>query len=182
MPATATLTTIEEFRRLPESEAYILELRNGEVVQVTRPKKRHGERVYRIRRSLQPIADQTGYLKEEFSFRPLPEYELRVADLAYVPWERWNRVPDDDYLPGAPDFVVEVASPSNTAEELQEKKQLCLDNGCEEFWVVYPRLGQVDVSTRQGTRTYRAGETIALTVFPGREIGVDQVFTVNLPG
>ena len=133
MPATATLTTFEEFRRLPESEAYILELRNGDVVQVTRPKKRHGERVYRIRRSLQPIADQTGYLKEEFSFRPLPEYELRVADLAYVPWERWNRVPDDDYLPGAPDFVVEVASPSNTRTSCRRRSNFASTMAARNF-------------------------------------------------
>jgi Uma2 family endonuclease len=76
---------------------------------------------------------------------------------------------------GAPDFVVEVASPSNTAEELQEKKQLCLDNGCLEFWVIYPKLGQVEVSTHQGTRTYRRGGKIPLTVFAGHEIGVDEI-------
>jgi Uma2 family endonuclease len=65
-----------------------------------------------------------------------------------------------------------VASPSNSAEELQEKKQLCLANGCREFWVVYPKLEQVDVSTAAGTRTYRRGDTITLTVLDGHvEVG-----------
>jgi Uma2 family endonuclease len=176
MPATAGLMTVEEFHRLPDSEAYILELRNGQLVRVTRPKKAHDDRVYRIGRLLRQFADDIGYMKEEFSFRPLPQHELRVADLASVPWERWDAVPDNDNLHGAPDFVVEVASRSNTAEELQEKKQICLDNGCREFWVVYPKLSQIDVSTRQGTRTYRRGERIVLTVFADQEISIDDIF------
>ena len=181
MPAAAAPITAEEFSRLPESEAYILELRNGEVVQFFRPKKRHDDRVYRIRRWLQPFADQAGYLDKEFTYRPLPEYEVRVADLAFVSWDRWHSVADDDYLRGAPEFVVEVASPSNSAEELQEKKELCLANGCREFWVVYPKLKQVDVFTQQASRTYRMGDAIAMTVFPGHEIGVNEIFAPVLP-
>ncbi len=173
------MTTVEEFRRLPESEACFLELRNGEVIQVTRPKKRHDVVIYRIRRRLQPFADEIGFFREEFTFRPLAEYELRVADLAFVPWERWDRVSDDDNLPGAPDFVVEAASPSNTAEELQEKKQICLDNGCREFWIVYPKLEQIEVSTRDETRTYRRGSRIPLTVFAGHELSVDEIFAAR---
>lgn len=176
MPVATGLVTVAEFRNLPDSEAYIFELHHGEVVRVTRPKKRHDDRVYRLERRLQPSAEPLGYLTKEFSFRALPEYELRVADLAFVPWERWDAVADDDNLAGAPDFVVEVASPSNSAEELQEKKQLCLDHGCREFWIVYPKLEQVDVSTAAGTRTYRRGETIDLTVLAGQSVDVGSIF------
>lgn len=175
MPVGAALMTVAEFRQLPEPQAYILELRHGEVVQVTRPKKRHDDRVYRLERDLQPMADRLGYLIKAFAFRALPEYELRVADLAFVPWERWDAVGDDDNLAGAPDFVVEVASPSNSAEELQEKRQLCLATGCREFWVVYPKLEQIEVSNEAGTRTCRRGETIRLQVLPG-ELAVGRVF------
>lgn len=178
MPVAVAMT-VEEFRRLPECGAHILELRNGEVIKVTRPKKRHDDRVYAIRRLLPQDIHEVGYLKEEFSFRPLPEFELRVADLAFVPWGRWDQVEDDDNLHGSPEFIVEGASPSNSAEEMQEKKDLCLRTGCLEFWVVYPKLRQIDVSTRQDTRTYRAGDRIPLTVFPGHEIGVDGVFAAH---
>ena len=40
MPATG-LMTVEEFRQLPETAPFYYELRHGELVQVTRPKKKH---------------------------------------------------------------------------------------------------------------------------------------------
>ncbi|MBM3736221.1 MAG: Uma2 family endonuclease [Acidobacteria bacterium] len=175
MPATA-LMTVEEFLSLPESGPFLLELRNGEVVKMTRPARRHDDRVYQIRRSLQTVAQPLGYLKEEFSYRPLPEHEFRVADLGFAFWERWDEVPDDGNLIGAPDFIVEVASPSNTAEELQEKREISLVNGCREFWIVYPKLALVEVATGEGTRTYRTGDSIPLAVFPGHRIAVSWIF------
>lgn len=40
----------------------------------------------------------------------------------------------DDYLRGAPDLIIEVLSPSNTATEICDKEKLCLENGAREFW------------------------------------------------
>jgi len=71
---------------------------------------------------------------------------------------------------------VEVASPSNSAEELAEKRRICMRNGCREFWAVYPRIEVIDVTTAAGTSSYGAGDTIPLSVFPGRSIAVDAVF------
>ncbi len=173
--------TVEEFRRLPEREDVQLELRAGEVVAMTRPKKRHDNCVVRIRRWLIPFGDPIGVVKEEFAYRAQPEYELRVADLAYVPWARWEAVDDDDNLHGAPDFAVEVASPSNSAEELIERRDLCLENGCGEFWIVYPKLRKVAVTTQQGEKTYRSGDVIPFTVFPGHSMPVDAIFTSSRP-
>ncbi|MBL8215044.1 MAG: Uma2 family endonuclease [Bryobacterales bacterium] len=177
MGTAVGLMTVEEFRRLPEREDVQLELRAGEVVAVTRPKKRHDDCVYRMNRWLMPLVDAIGRLEREFSYRALPEYELRVADLAYVPWDRWDAVDEDDNLHGAPDFAVEVASPSNSAEELLERRDLCLDNGCTEFWIVYPKLKKVAVSTQQGEKTYRSGDVIPFTVFSGHSMPVDAIFT-----
>ena len=71
-------------------------------------------------------------------FAPLPEYELRVADVAYLSPERFAQADPEDYIRGAPDLVIEVLSPSNTAAEIYEKEKLCLENGSREFWVVDP--------------------------------------------
>jgi len=49
-------------------------------------------------------------------------------------------------------------------------------NGCREFWAVYPRIEVIDVTTAAGTSSYGAGDTIPLSVFPGRSIAVDAVF------
>jgi len=37
---------------------------------------------------------------------------------------------------GAPDMVVEVLSPGNTVDKINEKMSVCIDNGCVSFWVI----------------------------------------------
>ena len=53
----------------------------------------------------------------------------------------------EDNIRGAPELVIEVLSPSNTAAEIYEKEQICLANGAQEFWVVDPDRRQVKMTT-----------------------------------
>jgi Uma2 family endonuclease len=92
--------------------------------------------------------------------------------------ERWEQIKPEDNLRGAPDLVIEVLSPSNTAAEMAEKEKLCLENGSKEFWVVYPKLRQVKVSTPDGiTTTYRDGQEIPLRLFGGGTLQVSAIFS-----
>ncbi len=76
---------------------------------------------------------------------------------------------------GAPDLVIEVLSPSNTASEMLDKEQICLDNGAREFWVVDPIRRQVKVSGSDGrAATYKAGQSIPLLF--GGTLLVDLIF------
>jgi len=169
--------TVAEFEKLPETEAYICELRKGEVVQMTRPVFGHVRVQHRIQRLLAEAAGDPDAVYTEAPFRPLPEYELRVADVAYAPQERWNSISSGGYLPGAPDLVAEVLSPSNTAAEMLEKEQIYLENGCREFWIVDLDRRQVKVSTPDGhTATYKSGKTIPLFFAPGKTLAVDAIF------
>ena len=77
---------------------------------------------------------------------------------------------------GAPDLVVEVLPPSNTAADMLDKRNLCLKNGSREFWVVDVDHRQVEVSTPDGHAiTYKAGNEIPL--FFGGRIPVDAIFS-----
>lgn len=175
--ATTALVTVAEFRQLPEpADGAVLELWHGEVVRLRRPKKRHDDCQLRLRRLLQPFADALGVLKEEMTFRAEPEYELRVADVGFVTQARWDATDPDDNLAGAPELVIEVESPSNTAAELKDKQLLCLANGCQEFWIVYPKLELVEIATSGGIKEYRRGDSIPLRVFPGVTLAVDDIF------
>jgi Uma2 family endonuclease len=176
---TSQLMTVEEFRKLPEDSrgAVYHELRHGEVVTVTRPKLKHHLIQDRLAQLLKPVAQPAGHVSMEFAFRALPEHELRVADVAFVARQRLEITNLDDNLHGAPDLVIEVLSPSNTAAEIYDEEKLCLENGAQEFWGVDPDLRQVKVSTPDGhTVTYRAGQEIALPLFGGARITVDGIF------
>lgn len=87
------LMTVEEFRRLPEDKGPVYhELRHGEVVAVTRPTLKHSLIQGKLRDLLRKFAEPGSYVDSELAFRPLPEYELWVADGAYVSAEGFPAV------------------------------------------------------------------------------------------
>ncbi|MGN6368267.1 MAG: Uma2 family endonuclease [Phycisphaerae bacterium] len=71
---------------------------------------------------------------------------VRAPDVAFV---RADRLPNGrlpkKFFPGAPDLAVEVMSPSDTAEELDEKIQQWLAAGTKIAWVVNPKSQTVTV-------------------------------------
>ncbi len=176
MPAaTAELVTFAELEQLPDVPGYRYELHHGELVQVAPPKHRHIEAQDSLGDLLKRIAGRQGKVVVECGFRAHPDHEYRVADVAFIARERWKAIPKDGNLQGAPDLVVEVLSPSNTAWEIFDKEHLCLDNGAREFWVVDPVRQNVRVSGIEGpTRTYSHGQSIP--VFFGGTIDVDSIF------
>jgi Uma2 family endonuclease len=172
---TTRLMTVAEFQQLPEPEAYFHELRHGELVKVTRPKLNHVIAQKRLLSLLDAL--DAGAAFTEFGFRPRPEYELRVADVALITKSRWATIDPKDHFRGAPDLVIEVLSTSNTAAEMLDKEQICLENGCREFWIVDLERRQVKVSTPDGrTATYKSGQTIPLLFAPGKVLTVDAIF------
>jgi len=176
--STTHLITVEEFSQLPEDDGPVYhELRNGEVVAVPRPKLKHHVIQARLRDYLKALAPPASFVEYEVAFRALPEYEFRVADVAWISPERWGTADMEDNIRGAPDLVIEILSPSNSAAEMYDKEQLCLENGAKEFWVVDPRRRQVKVSTPDGTtRTWRSGQEIPLPLFGGHKLPVDTIF------
>ena len=177
MASTTGLMTVEQYRELPETGPFYYELHRGELVQVARPKWTHESIQDRLHERLKEALRTTGRVMIELAFRALPEYELRVADVAYITHERAASIAGDDNLHGAPDLVIEVLSPSNTAREIKEKADLCLANGCRQFWVVDSRLRHIAVSTPDGlTRIYRSGESIPLVFAENQSFRVDAAF------
>ena len=170
--------TVEEFRKLPEDAGPVYhELRHGEAVPVTRPKARHYVIQVRLHDLLRERTPAGGFVGTELAFRPGPEHELRVADVAYVSKERWQGLDLDDNLHGAPELVIEVLSPSNTAAEIYDKEKICLENGAREFWVVDPERRQVKVSTPDGhTVTWHAGQEMPVALLGDARVSVDAIF------
>ena len=179
MAATTTeLMTVEEFRHLPEDDGPVYhELRHGELIEVTRPKYKHYSVQRRLRRLLEKLAPADALVDTEFAYRPLPEYELRVADVAYVGADRERSIHPEDHLRGAPELVIEILSPSNTVAEMYDKEKLCLENGAREFWVVDQDRRQIKVSTPDGrTRTWQSGQEIPLSLFGNAKVAVNDIF------
>ncbi len=177
MGATTQLMTFAEFEKLPDDVCRHSELRHGELVFVPPPRKAHVWLQQRIAKLLIRHADDEAVVGMEIPFRPLAEHEFYKADVAYVSEARWRESGSKGDLLGSPELVIEVLSPSNTSSEMNDRKTLCLDTGCREFWVIDPWNIQVDVSTPDGqTVTYRRSQSIPLPLFGGATLAVDEIF------
>jgi Uma2 family endonuclease len=149
--------TFADLERMPDSNRRY-EPRHGDLVELAPPKQEHLLIQRGLRRVLEKAAGGAGEVEIEVGFRPTPEHEYWKADVAFVSSERWLAIPRRGNLQGAPDLAIEVLSPSNTASEILDKEQICLENGAREFWVVDPIRRQVKVSGADGyAATYKPG-------------------------
>lgn len=168
MQTAAGLVTFEEFVKLPDpASGNRRELRRGEVVEVPPAKHRHHRIQIRLRDLLLACSGPDSVISTEFAFRTLPQYEYRIADVVYLSREKFDSIDPEGYCEGAPELVIEIDSPSNTAAEMDEKEALCLANGSAEFWVVYPERRVVRVATADSVKRYKEGDSIPLCLFPG---------------
>ena len=104
---------------------------------------------------------------------------VRAPDAAFVAAERLptGELPAG-YLRLAPDLVVEVVSPSDTASELQSKVCTWLDAGCRLVWVVYPATRSVTVyRSREDVRVLGGADVLdGSPVFDGFSAEVCDLF------
>lgn len=81
---------------------------------------------------------------------------------------------------GAPDLVVEILSPSNTAVEMERKRNLYRRAGVREYWVIDTEHDGLTVYCfKDGaiiTNAYSATDTAPVDIFPGLTIPLEQVF------
>ena len=71
---------------------------------MTRPKLKHFLIRRNLRELLTPLAESGSYVDTKVAYRPLPEHELWVADVAYVSAERFRQADPEDNIRGAPLF------------------------------------------------------------------------------
>jgi len=179
MAAFPQLISVEQFRQLPDGE-YEYELHHGEVVVMTRPKPRHWKLQRQISRLLEPRLKTFGEVAIEVPYRPLPEFELRVADVAGILHARWDAIDPDDDLHATPELVIEVKSPSNTEWQLRDLASLCLSTGAVEFWIVDIDRKSVTVVRRDGIPSvFTAGASLSLALFGGDDLPVDEIFAAT---
>ncbi|MCL2194257.1 MAG: Uma2 family endonuclease [Treponema sp.] len=81
---------------------------------------------------------------------------------------------------GAPDLVIEILSPSNTAIEMGRKFRLYQNAGVREYWVVSPEDKALETYLYDGNvihfRSYTATDKASVGIFPGFAIDLEPVF------
>ena len=80
----------------------------------------------------------------------LPNGATRSPDASWIELSKWNNLSTEQkskFAPICPDFVVELKSPNDSLEVLQEKMQEYIDNGASLGWLIDRSEKQVYVYT-----------------------------------
>lgn len=139
----------EEYLQLPLTRYEIID---GEVKQLPTPVYKHQRIVLRLGRFLDSLAEENrlgAVLPAPYDvvIRRSP-LRTRQPDLLFISHERAQTIPDlpdQPRLEIAPDLVIEVLSPSDTASEWLEKLRDYHQIGVREVWVVDPQSASVEV-------------------------------------
>lgn len=121
-------------------------------------------------------------LSEALFHLPPPVNRDRRPDVAFVSYQRWSKnrsVPrTGNAWDVVPNLNVEVVSPTDAAEELQDKIEEYFRVGVELVWVVYPPQGKIFVyrSTTQVQVLTIKDELDGGTVLPGFRLPLSELF------
>ena len=181
--------TPEQFEQLASAEQTArLELtKDGELITMS---PTGGEAGRKNRRLTQQIGnwtdrDGTGEAFDSSTVFVLPNGARKSPDVSWISLDRWNQLTgaqQDGFPPLAPDFVIELVSPSDIKnqryEDLQAKMQEYLDNGVNLGWLIEPKSKTVEI--------YRLGKQVEILnnpqtlsgedVLPGFVLDLSEIF------
>ncbi len=119
-------------RELAKIEGRVESDRFGHVIMSPPPAANHGSYQYQIARRLDDLMRRGRVLTE----CPISTADgVRAADVAWASPQRVRELGNRACFPHAPEICVEVLSPGNTDEEMQEKIALYFDAGAQEVWL-----------------------------------------------
>lgn len=118
-----------------------------------------------------------GFVYDSSTAFRLPNGAVRSPDAAWIPAERRNAFTPDQrkkFLPLCPDFLVKLASETDSQKATEEKMAEYIANGCQLGWLINPRT--------QTVKVYRANGSIdVITTFTGSLSGEDVLPGFALP-
>lgn len=139
MTVQEKFVTAEEFATLPDDGAWH-DLVRGVIVEVGRPKPRHSTIQVRFARYIGEFVDDhnLGLVTTEGGYVLARNPDtVRGPDVAFISKERLPEPNLDEYIPMAPDLVVEIVSPGDTATEITDKVSEYFAAGARLVWVAY---------------------------------------------
>lgn len=106
--------------------------RHGRIIMSPPPAPKHGNLQSEIGHLLRSLLPQGRTITE----CPISTADgVKAADVAWASEECWREMGNRACFVRSPEICVEVLSPSNTEEEINEKTLLFFDAGAQEVWV-----------------------------------------------
>lgn len=148
-PPKTKLTADEFWELYGDQDGSFVELVSGDVIEMAPPGEEHGVvstnivlsvgAFVRERNLGRVYSGDTGFVLD-------PAGTVRGPDVAFVSSERLAGRPiTRKWVPGAPDLAIEIVSPSDSAEDIEDKIHDYFQAGTREVWYLYPARRTVHV-------------------------------------
>jgi Uma2 family endonuclease len=113
----------------------------------------------------------------------LSNFDVVEPDLLYVSASRMAAILTPKHVRGAPDLVIEIASPGTRARDATIKHTLYERAGVLEYWIVDPEIDVVRIHRQAGQRFARPvelsrdnGDVLTTPLLPGLELPLARIF------
>lgn len=180
--------TPQQFEQLANAEQLArLELTaTGELIVMSPTGGTAGRKNSRLTQQLRNWADldATGEVFDSSTVFVLPNGARRSPDVSWIRLDRWNQLTQqqqDGFPPLAPDFVIELVSPSDLKnqryEDLQAKVQEYIDNGVRLGWLIEPDARTVEIYRPQSVEILDNPATLSgENVLPGFNLNLSLIY------
>lgn len=178
--------TYQDYLQMPEESRY--EVLEGDLRIVPAPGYRHQRLVGRIYRVLVGLVEESGL--GEVNIAPfdvvLADDAVVQPDVLVVMVENLGIIVPEG-VRGAPDLVVEVLSPATANRDKGIKRRLYGRHGVNEYWIVDPDAGMVEVAVNRGGRMetlgqFGSGDRMESQVLAGLQLAVDELLARTTRG
>jgi len=143
----------DELLNLPDTPGK-RELLDGELIDLPPAKWYHSAIAKKLMYLLATVLDQSRVWIEVAYW--LRDGRWLIPDVS-VSWP--DQPTESGWYKGSPMLAVEIASRGNTAEELESKTALYLEQGAAEVWVLYPKTQTIVVSRKHDILRIAPGDT-----------------------
>ena len=172
--------TYEDYAKTPEGERY--ELMDGELIMAAAPNMAHQNTQSNL------VGEFYVFVRDRdlgwIYFSPTDVYltdtDVVQPDILFISKEQ-SHIRTGKNIHGAPDLVVEILSPSTSANYWGYKKDLYERHGMKEFWLVDPYAKQVIVMLLEDgsyeiVGVYREDDILRSPTLEGFELDLSRVF------
>ena len=170
--------TFEDILALPEGER--AELIDGEMFMMASPGRRHEDAVMWLSNQIfNYIRGKKGKCRvhlSHFAVFPKKDDKNYVEPDVTVVCDRDKL--DDRGCNGAPEWVIEIVSPTSVKMDYERKRKLYQESGVEEYWIVDPEKERVSVYRFQENdyaREYSFKETVKAGIYEDLELDLREL-------
>lgn len=106
---------------------------------------------------------------------------VRSPDVSWIAIDRWNSLTKEQqrrFAPIDPDFVVELMSPNDSLEEIQQKMQEYLFCGVRLGWLINPDAKEVEIYRQERDKQVLNNPTVlnGEDILPNLKVTLDDIF------